>query len=416
MSTNFEAGSPNRWHVLFASFLAYMFDAMDFMLLAVAMPAIMADMHLSLTMAGLIGTATLVGVGFSSILIGWYADNHGRKKALVGSLLVFGIFTAAVGFAQDWSHLMILRFLAGLGLGGVWGVAAAFISEVFPSRQRGRAASFVISAWPIGFGAAALLARFVLPVYGWRVLFFCGIGAVVAAIYTLIFVRESEAWLADRAATSAAKRSVSVREIFSDDLRVTTILGTLAATCALVGYWGANTWIPTYLIKERGLGTASMTAFVILLNVGMFTGLHFFGWLGDRIGRDRAVVVSFIGAAVMLPIYAVMRNDTMLLWMGPLTALFFPFGGLFGAYFGDLYPARVRSLGAGFCFNFGRGLSAFAPFALGAIATKSSLATGIALCSVAFGFAAIFTVMLARAQRHRVSPAQLATGVQFARE
>ncbi|MDR7009659.1 MFS family permease [Paraburkholderia strydomiana] len=401
MSTTLEGASPNRWHVLFACFLAYTFDAMDFMLLAVAMPAIMTDLHLSLAAAGLIGTATLVGVGFSSVLMGWYADNYGRKLALVLSLVVFGAFTAAIGFAQDWWHLMLFRLIAGLGLGGVWGVAAAFIREVFPTHQRGRAIALVISAWPFGFGAAALLARVVLPSHGWRVLFFCGIGAVIAAIYIVLFVRESEAWKSERASTSTVKQSVSILEIFSDELRLTTVFGTLAATFALVGYWAANTWIPTYLVKERGLGTGMMTTFLILLNVGMFVGLHIFGWLGDRIGRDRAVILSFIGATIALPVYAVTRNNELLFWMGPVTALFFPFGGLFGAYFGELYPARVRSLGAGFCFNFGRGLSAFAPFLLGAIAARSSLSTGIALCSVAFALAAMFTIILARVQRHR---------------
>ncbi|MGA7817316.1 MFS transporter [Caballeronia sp.] len=415
MSTKFDEASPNRWHVLVACFMAYAFDAMDFMLLALALPAIIAEFHLSLAMAGLIGTATLVGVGFSSVLIGWYADNYGRKRALVGSLMIFGLFTAAIGFAQDWTHLLLLRFLAGLGLGGVWGVAAAFIREVFPARHRGRAAAFVLGSWPIGFGFAAFLARFVLPTYGWRALFFCGIGAIVAAIYALVFVRESAAWIADRESTPDVKRSVSVRELFSDELRLTTILGTLAATFALVGYWGANTWIPTYLVKERGLGTASMTTFVILLNVGMFVGYQLFGWLGDRIGRERALILSFIGAVIALPLYAVTRNDTLLLWMGPVTALFFSFTGIFGAYFAELYPARVRSLGAGFCFNVGRGLSAFAPFVLGAIAARSSMSTSIALCGAGFGLAAIFTAALARVRR-REAPFGRPSAVQLTRE
>ncbi|ANB77814.1 MFS transporter (plasmid) [Paraburkholderia phytofirmans OLGA172] len=416
MSTTHATGSSNRWHVLVACFLAYAFDAMDFMLLAVAMPAIIADLHLSLGMAGLIGTATLIGVGFSSVLIGWYSDNYGRKRALVGSLLAFGVFTAAVGFAQDWSHLMLLRFLAGLGLGGVWGVAAAFIRESFPSHQRGRAAAFVLGSWPIGFGFAAFLARLVLPVYGWRALFFCGIGAILAAIYTLLFVRESEAWGAERHATGTAAQSVSVRDLFLDEFRATTLLGTLAATFALVGYWGANTWIPTYLVKERGLDTGTMTTFVILLNVGMFLGYQLFGWLGDKIGRERALILSFAGAVVTLPIYAVTRSTALLLWMGPVTALFFSFTGIFGAYFAELYPARIRSLGAGFCFNVGRGLSAFAPFALGAVAAKSSLATGIALCGFGFGLAGVFTALLARVRRHAKPLFESAADAKLSRE
>ncbi|MGA9918863.1 Sugar phosphate permease [Burkholderia sp. GAS332] len=408
MSMKPSGVEQNRWHVLTACFLAYAFDAMDFMLLAVAMPVIIRDFHLSLAMAGLIGTATLIGVGLSSVLVGLCADNYGRKSALIGSLLVFGVFTAAIAFSRGWLDLMVLRFLAGLGLGGVWGVAAAFIGEVFGSRQRGRAMALVISAWPVGFGVAAALARFILPGYGWRVLFLCGFGAIVAAIYTMCFVRESAVWVADQEKAGVARHKVSISEIFSDELRWTTIFGTLAATFALVGYWGANTWIPTYLSKERGLGAANMTTFVILLNVGMFVGLQLFGWLSDRIGRVRSLILSFVGATIMMPLYSLTSSNAVLLWMGPVMALFFSFSGIFGSYFAEIYPLRVRSLGAGFCFNVGRGLSAFAPFVLGAIAAKTNLSTSIALCGAGFALAAVFTVALAITRRRASLHVELA--------
>ncbi|WP_109482352.1 MFS transporter [Paraburkholderia sp. C35] len=413
MSTNPSIKEQNRWHVLTACFLAYAFDAMDFMLLAVAMPVIIRDFHLPLAMAGLIGTATLIGVGLSSVMVGWYADNYGRKRALIGSLLVFGVFTAAIALSRGWLDMMVMRFLAGLGLGGVWGVAAAFIGETFGPHQRGRAMSLVSSAWPVGFGIAATLARVILPTYGWRVLFLCGFGAIVAAIYTMYFVRESAVWVASREKAGITAQKISIAEIFSDELRWTTIFGTLAATFALVGYWGANTWIPTYLSKERGLSAASMTTFVILLNVGMFVGLQLFGWLSDKIGRVPSLLLSFVGATIMMPLYSLTGSNAVLLWMGPVMALFFSFSGIFGSYFAEIYPLRVRSLGAGFCFNVGRGLSAFAPFVLGALASRTSLATSIALCGAGFALAAVFTIALAVTRRRVPQQLELAIGSAF---
>lgn len=391
-----------KWHVLVACFLAYAFDAMDFMLLALAMPAIIAEWNLSLSDAGLLGTATLAGVGLSSVVIGWYADNYGRRPALIASLVVFGVLTGAIALARGWTDLMVLRFLAGLGLGGVWGVAAAFISETWPAEQRGRATSFVLGSWPIGFGCAAFIASIILPSYGWRALFLCGLGAVVAALYTALFVPESAAWAEQREQrrhSAAGRQRVSVGELFAPEYLRTTVFGTLASASALVGYWGANTWVPTYLVRDRGLDAADMSWFVVMLNIGMFVGYQAFGWLADKIGRPAALLWSFGGAVVMLPIYGLSANTTLLFWLGPVVALFFCYAGIFGSYFSELYPARIRSLGAGFCFNVGRGISALAPFVLGIIAARYGLGVSVALCAVGFLFAALFTVLLARSPR-----------------
>ena len=147
-------GTAARWHVLVAGFLCYGFDAVDFMVLALALPAIIAEWHLSLGEAGLIGTAGMLGVGASGVLMGWLADNHGRRRTLILSVCVFAVFTAALALARDRWDAMALRFLAGLGLGGVWGVVAALVAEVWPQARRGRAIAAVLSAWPVGVSAA----------------------------------------------------------------------------------------------------------------------------------------------------------------------------------------------------------------------------------------------------------------------
>ncbi|MFO1402419.1 MAG: MFS transporter [Steroidobacteraceae bacterium] len=414
MPHNASAGpacsAATRWHVLVAGFLCYGFDAVDFMVLALALPAIIAEWHLSLGEAGLIGTAGMIGVGVSGVLMGWLADNHGRRRALLLSVCVFAVFTAALALARNRWDAMALRFLAGLGLGGVWGVVAALVAEVWSPERRGRAIAAVLSAWPVGVAAAALLAGALLPAHGWRVLFLCGGAALLAALYVWLCVPESAAWRAERereraraaaVAPAAGKTAparkqagrVAIREIFAPGLRRNTLLGTLAAACALTGYWGANTWLPTYLVRERGLDAAAMARYVLLLNAGMFAGYQLLGWLSDRIGKRRALLVCFTGATLLLPLYAGLRDPRLLLWCGPLLALFFAYAGPFGAYFPELYPTRVRSLGSGFCFNVGRGIAAFAPFALGALATRYSLSTAIALSAV--GFLCAGLVMLA---------------------
>ena len=343
----------NKWHVLTGGFFSYMFDAMDITLLAVALPVIMKDMNMTMAEGGLLGTATLLGVGISSIVVGWYSDNYGRRKALIWSLVLFGILTAAISLSPNWITILILRFLAGLGLGGVWGIIAAYIAETWPAKQRGRAAAFVLSSFPAGAGISAFLASVIIPLYGWRGLFLAGAGSLVAALYIYLFVPESEVWKKQREERlqKGEPVNVSISEIFSPELIRITFFATLAASFALVAYWGSTTWIPTFLVQERGLDMQTMSIFFLILNIGMFVGYNLFGYLADIIGRKKAIILSFLGTTVTLPIYVMSESTIALLWLGPVYAFFISFAGLFGSYFGELYPTRVRTLGAGFCLT-----------------------------------------------------------------
>lgn len=383
-----------KWHVLFGGFFGYMFDAVDILLLAVAMPVIIADLGISKADGGLLATATMIGIGLSSIIVGWCADNYGRRKTLFWSLMLFSILTAAIAFTSTWFEILILRFLAGLGLGGVWSIIVAYISETWPAKQRGRAASFVLSSFPAGAGLAAFLAYLIIPAYGWRALFLCGAGAILAAIYFWIFVPESETWKKEKESRKGAKEKVSISEIFSPELARNTVLATIVASFGLIGYWGCTTWLPLFLTQDRGLTLETMSLFFVVLNVGMFVGYNVFGIVADKVGRRTALIWSFIGTAITLPIYVSMTGETALLIMGPVYAFFTAFVGLMGSYFPELFPTRVRTLGAGFCFNIGRGVSAFAPFAMGFIAQSYGLVTGIMICAGFFCLAGIMMFAL----------------------
>lgn len=382
-----------KWHVLTGGFIGYMFDAMDIFLLAVSMPAIIKDLSISPADGGLLATGTMIGVGLSSVVVGWCADNYGRRKTLFWSLMLFGLLTAAIYFTNTWFQILVLRFLAGLGLGGVWSIIVSYIAETWPAHQRGRAASFVLSSFPVGAGLAAFLAYLILPTYGWRALFLTGAGAVIAALYFLIFVPESEVWQKQKQAQKSGDK-ISIGEIFAKGMARNTIFATMAASFGLIGYWGASTWLPAFMIKERGLPADTAFLFFVVLNIGMFVGYNVFGVIADKIGRHKALILSFFGTAITLPIYVSMTGSTALLVMGPAYAFFTAFVGLMGSYFPDLFPTRIRTIGAGFCFNVGRGISAFAPFVMGFIAQKYSFATGIMICAVFFCLAGLIMFAL----------------------
>src|ERR1700675_1303391 len=155
-----------------------MFDAIELFILTIALPVIMTSLGLSKPEAGLLVTATLLGVACSSPVIGRYADRRGRRKALLISLCIFGLFTAALSLAQTWPQLLLLRFAAGPGLGGVW-VGPVYVSEAWPEHQRARAVAFVLSSFPVGAGLGSAIAAWILPGHGWRVLFAAFAGFVL---------------------------------------------------------------------------------------------------------------------------------------------------------------------------------------------------------------------------------------------
>ncbi|WP_328609157.1 MFS transporter [Amycolatopsis sp. NBC_00345] len=363
-----------RWVVLAGAFMAYMFDSLEILLLSYALPDIRTTFGLTATQGGLLATATLLGIGVSSVTVGWLADNYGRKRALLLSLAVFGVFTAALPLVPNFAVFLLLRFVAGLGLGGVWGAVSTYVVETWPAAQRGRAVAFVLSSFPVGGAVAALLAGALLP--DWRLLFFlAGAGVVVPMLIVALFFTESAEWARQKSTP------VKIAEIFSPALRRNTLLGTAVAALALFGWWGGSTWLPTFLHTDRGIPTATVALFMTVLNLGMFVGYNVFGLIADRIGRKYALLLSLAGVGLTLPLYVVAADRTALLWLGPLFAFFAAFTGIFGSYLGELFPTRVRATGAGFCFNVGRGVSALAPLALGALATGAGLGTGLLVCA-----------------------------------
>ncbi|TDF62199.1 MFS transporter [Cupriavidus sp. L7L] len=398
-----------KWRVLIGCFLSYMFDAVDIIILAIAMPAITASLHITQSQAGLLVTATLLGIGLSSVVMGRLADTLGRRTALLLSLVTFGTLTMAIAAATDWRHILLLRFLAGLGLGGVWSAAAAHVSETWPAHQRGRATAFVLSSFSVGAAVAALTAAWLLPLYGWRMLFLvCGAAVVIAIVYVWLRVPESQVWCAQRASSSSATvgaGSARLADLFAAGTLRTTLLGTATSALALSAYWGASTWLPTFLVRERGLDVATMASFVAVLNIGMFLGYNVFGVLADRIGKQRAVIASLIGSGLTLPVYTFVTDHATLLMLGPVFAFFMAFAGLVGSYFAELFPTRIRATGAGFCFNVGRGISAFSPLALGSAATAFGFAPGIALCGALFLLSAGVVALLPRAANEQEAAA-----------
>ncbi|HSC28423.1 MAG TPA: MFS transporter, partial [Vicinamibacterales bacterium] len=189
-----RAGSPDARRSLIAASLGWMLDSFDVMLYALVLAALMLDLGMTKEVAGLLGSVTLVASAAGGMIFGVIADRFGRTRALMGSILIYSVFTAACGFAQTIRQLAAFRVLLGIGMGGEWASGAALVSETWPAEHRGKALGFMQSSWAIGFAAAAVVTWLVLPVWGWRAVFFVGVLPAFFTLWIRRAVREPEIW------------------------------------------------------------------------------------------------------------------------------------------------------------------------------------------------------------------------------
>jgi MFS family permease len=368
-----------------------MLDSFDVMVYSIVVAELVKDptLHLSLQTAGILNSVTLVAAAVGGIAFGVIADRVGRKRALIAAVLIYSVFTAACGLAQSALQLAIFRIFLGLGFGGEWATGAALVSESFPARHRGKALAFVQSSWAIGYGLAALVNLVVMPIWGWRGVFFVGVLPALLTVWIQQHVDEPQIWH-----QAAAPERGRFGAIFEPSIVAVTLAVTFMNACCLFGWWGLNSWVPAYLGLSParggvGLSSEMMSLFVIAMQVGMWFGYVSFGFIADAIGRKPAYIGFVLVAAILLPLYGVLRTPVALLLLGPFVAFFGTgyFSGL-GAIVAELYPTAVRATAAGFTYNIGRLASAAAPWTIGRVAETRGFGPAFTITGAAFLLAA----------------------------
>jgi len=374
-----------------------MLDAFDVMLYALLLASIIADLGISRDAAGAIGSVTLLAAAAGGLIFGVIADRFGRTRALMASVLIYSIFTAACGLATTAAHLALFRILLGIGMGGEWASGAALVSETWPDEHRGKALGLMQSAWAIGYGLAAFVTMLVLPQWGWRAVFFTGVLPACLTIWVRRSVKEPELWARTRGHGVERGR---LSHIFRDGRLGVTVAVTLMNACTLFAWWGFNLWLPGYLSMPAaaggvGLSATRMSWFIIAMQVGMWFGYITFGYISDAIGRKRAYVMYLITAAVLIAIYTSVRAPVALLLLGPFVAFFATgyFSG-FGAVTAEIYPTDIRATAQGFTYNLGRVASAAAPYTVGTLAQTRGFDVALSTTCVAFVLAALLWIWI----------------------
>lgn len=390
-----------QWLVLTIASLGWVFDVFEGQIFVSSMNEAMPSLLPKDTPAGDLAfynnvalSSFLVGGALGGVLFGIVADRIGRSKTMILTILLYSLFTCVTAFAQTWWQIAVLRFFVALGVGGEWAVASAFVSEVFPKHARAWSGAVFHGSSVLGTYLAVAAGAFIVndPRFGWRWGF--GIGAVPALLTLWIRwqLKEPDTWTSAREKQPSARSPFAeLGELFGRELRRRTLLAVSLAFVGLATFWGVHIYGKDFLrerareraLQAEGIATTASDAErkavwsqprysvpikraemwgMFLVTTGGGLGLLAFGPICEWLGRRRAFLMFHVGglvAALTLFQGLASRSDTVLTWALPV------FGFLtlgmhagYAIYFPELYPTRLRSSGAGLCFNFARSATA----------------------------------------------------------
>jgi len=359
--------------VLLAAFLGWMFDGFEQAIFPlISNPCLTeltgGDKKLIGMWNGYITASWLLGAASGGLVFGWLGDRIGRVRAMALSILTYSVFTGLGYFAQAPWHLLILRFVASVGMGGEWALGVALVMECWPERWRPLLAGAIGAAANVGYLTLGVIG-YVFPVRqsNWRFVLLLGIVPALLTFIIRLFVPESERW----------KQSVKhqqarpVREIFSGPLRRNAILAIIFASVALIGTWASVQQIPIWVDRQVAADNPAAKAIAQAASaVGAIIGCLLAPLLGGRIGRRPAYfLLCLLSLAFCLILFWGMSTFNalfvlMVVIVGGVTASFY---GWLPLYLPELFPTRVRATGQGVSFNTGRIFAAIAALNMGPI-------------------------------------------------
>jgi MFS transporter, AAHS family, benzoate transport protein len=375
----------NRFHALliFLCMLTLVFDGYYSQIIAYIMPDLIKEWHLRPMEAGAIASYGLVGLMIGTAALGMLADRIGRKIPLMLGLFLFSFFGGALYWAPDFKTFCILRFISGLGIGGVLTLTITLATEFAPARIRASMVTTMFAGFMLGPALAGFVSMIFVPLYGWRiVLLFAYIPLIfLPALY--FFMPESIRFLAqkgriheaiqvlrriERAASvspiqwkeasfafSSSQTGVSIRHLFSSKLAIMTLLVWLVYFCNLMVIYGLTTWLPTLLVAQ-GISLVKSYGYTSLNHLGGAAGAIVVGIVIDRFGRKPGLIASYLLAAVALWLFGQVAGYPVGLYVLGAATGFFVNGAQSAqhAVTGEVYPTSMRSTGVGWALTMGR--------------------------------------------------------------
>lgn len=368
-----------HWKVLFWCTLIIIFDGYDLVIYGVVLPLLMDQWNLNPYVAGLLGSSALFGMMFGAMGFGMLSDRLGRKKTILMCVVLFSLTTVINGFATTPWQFGILRFIAGLGIGGVMPNVVSLMSEYSPKRSRSTLVALMFSGYAVGGMMSAGLGIWIVPNYGWEIMFYLAVIPLLLLPLMLKFLPESVAFLMaqkregeardilqkvapiheisemDRLVVPPTTESKApVLELFRGGRAFSTSMFWVAFFCCLLMVYALGSWLPK-LMSMAGYALSSSLMFLMVLNIGAIIGAVGGGWLADRFSLRSVLVSFFILGSVSLTMLGY-ENPMWFLYtlMGIAGATTIGSQILLYAYVAQYYPTSIRSTGLGWASGIGR--------------------------------------------------------------
>jgi AAHS family benzoate transporter-like MFS transporter len=389
----------NRFHggVLLWCALIIIFDGYDLAVAGIAVPSIMKDMGVTAQNAGFMVSSALFGMMFGAIFLGTVADKIGRRKAIAICIALFSVFTAAAGFTHDPYTFSAMRFLAGLGIGGVMPNVVAQMTEYSPKKIRATMVTLMFSGYAVGGMLAALLGKGLIEAYGWSSVFLAAGFPVILVPFILKALPESMPYLIkenrleelkdivsrlepsyrpdanDRFALPSEDRAAGapIGKLFHDGRGFSTAMFWVAFFMCLFMVYALSSWL-TKLMASAGYSLGSALTFVLVLNFGAVIGAVGGGWLADRFHIKYVLASMYALAAVSITLLGFkVPTEVLFLLVGLAGASTIGTQIVTYAYAGQFYPMAIRSTGIGWASGVGRSGAILAPIVIGTLVGMS---------------------------------------------
>jgi MFS transporter, SHS family, lactate transporter len=344
-----------------AAFLGWTMDAFDYFLVVLVYADIADEFGVSLTRMAFLTTVTLLMRPVGAALFGLWADRSGRKRALIVDVSFYSVVGFLCAFAPNFTVLLVLRLLYGIGMGGEWGLGASLAMEKVPARKRGLVSGILQQGYAAGYLLAAVAYLLVrnYTSWGWRGLFALSILPALLSLFLRAKVTESETWRETRA--NAERHRTTIGEILSSPVVLRRFVYLVALMTAF--NWmshGTQDIYPTFL--KKGLHFSPNTALYIAMfyNVGALLGGTLMGAFSERIGRRAVVIGCAVLALPLLPLFAA-SHALGLVCLGSFLMQFLVQGawGIIPAHLTELSPAEIRGFYPGVTYQLGNCLAAF---------------------------------------------------------
>ena len=363
-----EAWTAESRNVVVASFLGWMLDAFDFFLVVFVLPRLAADFKTDVTAVTLGISATLAMRPVGAFLFGRFADRYGRRPALMASILLYSAMELATAFSPSLQVFIVLRALYGIAMGGEWGIGASLAFETVPVRSRGLVSGILQAGYPCGYLVAAVVYGLLFDRIGWRGMFVVGAAPALLVLYIFSKVPESPTWQAGRAQPGQRSLRAGLRGHW-----MLALYAILLMTCFNAFSHGTQDLYPTFLEKQRGFSTGTVSAIAVVYNVGAILGGLWFGSLSSRLGRRRAIALAAGLALFVVPFWA--YSVTPVALAASAFAMQFMVQGAWGVvpvHLNELSPEGLRATFPGVVYQLGNLLTSFDGTAQAAIAAAKA--------------------------------------------